>query len=147
MVAGESTIWPPCASARDACAAVNVDPDVALAGNGRRARVQSHANRDRPGPELVLRGARGVSRAGRRRERDEEGVALGVDLDTAVCGEGVSQESSMLGECLRVRIRTESVQQARRALDVGEEERDGAGREVPAHGRVIDGAVTSRASE
>ena len=89
----------------------------------------------------------GCRRSLGRRERDEEGVALSVDFYPVPCGQGRSQHSSMLGERLRVRIRTERVQQARRALDVGEEERDGAGREVPAHGRVIDGAVTSRASE
>ncbi len=100
-----------------------------------------------PEPSVVLRRARGVGGAGRSRERDEEGVALRVDLDTAVCSEGVPQESAMLGERLRVRVRPEPVQQSRRSLDVGEEERDRAGRETPAHGRVIDGAVASCASE
>ena len=100
-----------------------------------------------PDRELVLRRARGVGGAARGRKRDEEGVALRVDLDTAVRRERVPQESSMLRERVRVRIRAERVQQSRRSLDVGEEERDGAGREIPAHGRVIDGAVASRASE
>ena len=131
----------------DSGSAVHVDADVTLPGDGRRPRVQSHANGDRSGSELVLRGARGVGGAARGRKRDEEGVALCVDLDTTVRSEGASQESSMIRERVCVRIRAERVQQSRRSLDVGEEKRDGAGREVPAHGRVIDGVVASRASE
>jgi hypothetical protein len=40
----------------------------------------------------------------------------------------------MLGERVRVRLRTELVEELRRALNVGEEERDGPGRKVVAHG-------------
>jgi hypothetical protein len=40
----------------------------------------------------------------------------------------------VLGERIGVRVRAESVEQPRRALDVGEEEGDGAGREIAAHG-------------
>ena len=39
----------------------------------------------------------------------------------------------MLGERLGVGVRAELVEQPRRALDVGEEERDRAGREIRAH--------------
>ena len=45
----------------------------------------------------------------------------------------------MLGERVRVRLGAELVQQLRRALDVGEEEGDGAGGEIAPHGDRIVG--------
>ena len=73
----------------DAGSAVHVDADVALPGDGRRSSVESHAHGDRPGCEVILRRACGVGGAARGRERDEEGVALGVDLDAAMRSERV----------------------------------------------------------
>ena len=123
-------------------AAVHVDADVALPGDGRRTRVQSHADRDRPALELMLSRACGVSGAGSGRKGDEEGVALCVDLDAAVRRERFPQHSSVLPERFRVGIWPERVEQARRALDVREEEGHGACGEIPAHGRVITPAAT-----
>ena len=46
----------------------------------------------------------------------------------------------MLGERLRVRLRSQLVEQLRRALDVREEEGDRAGRQVGAHVDAVSGA-------
>ena len=123
----------------DARAAVDVDPDVALARQRRRARVQAHAHARSARPRAPRWPASAAAAAPwRRRESDEERVALGVDLDAAVRDERIAKDTPVLRECLGVRVRAERVQQPRRALDVGEEERDGSAREIGAHRRVID---------
>ncbi len=114
----------------DTRAAVHVDADVALPGRRSASPCAVPCERRSARAELVLRRARGVGGAGRGRERDEEGVALRVDLDAVVRSERVPQDSPVLRKRFRVRIRPERVEQARRALDVREEEGDGAGREI-----------------
>jgi hypothetical protein len=65
-----------------------------------------------------------------RREGEEEGVALGIDLDTALCGTRLPHDPPVLGECPRIRVGAELVQELGRALDVGKEEGDGASRKI-----------------
>ena len=66
----------------------------------------------------------------RARKRDEERVALGVHLATAVGGDGRSHDLLVLR--LQPGVRgAQPREQLRRALDVGEQEGDGAGRELP----------------
>ena len=132
-VAAETSTWPPVARRGDPGGAVDVGADVALVRQQRRARVNAHPHRDR---QRRLGFLRGRQRTRRGRERDEERIALRVDLDAAVPRERVAQDASMLGERLRVLRLAELVQQPRRALDVGEEEGDGAGREL-AHPSMI----------
>ncbi len=107
--------------------------------------MQAHAHRDRAGRELLV----GLLRRGRRslcrRERDEERVALSVDLDAAVSGEGGSQRTAMLGERVGVGVRPERMEQPCRALDVGEEERHSAGRQVRPHDAVYRRAMAAYA--
>jgi hypothetical protein len=69
------------------------------------------------------------------REREEEGVSLGVDLDAGVFGAGLSHDSAVVGERLVVGLVADLLEQLCRAFDVGEEEGDGAGREVGPHRR------------
>jgi hypothetical protein len=76
----------PVAGGGDPGGAVHVRADVALAGQQRRPRVEAHPHRDR---ERLLRFASRGERPGRGREGDEERVALSVDLDAAVPGEGL----------------------------------------------------------
>src|SRR2546423_13074309 len=114
---------------------MDIDADVALLGHERLAGVDSHSHADRAGPEGALAGLRGGEGVLRARERDEEGVSLRVDLDAAVTLEGLPQHAAVLGEDVRVSI-AQLLQQAWRALDVGEEEGDGAAREL-AHARMI----------
>ena len=73
-----------------------------------------------------------VRRAG---ERDEERVALRVHLDAAVPGERVPQHTPVLAQQLDVALSV-LVQQPRRAFDVREQERDGAGWKL-AHNRIM----------
>jgi hypothetical protein len=75
----------------------------------------------------------GVDRLGSRRERVKEGVPLCVDLHAAVPGERPPQQPPVLGERLLVRLRAQLVQQARRTLDVGEQEGDRAARKLVTH--------------
>jgi hypothetical protein len=67
------------------------------------------------------------------REGDEERVSLRVHLDPAVRGERGSQQAAMVGQRIGVRSRSEGVQEPRRALDVGEEERDRASGQIRPH--------------
>ena len=77
----------------DARALVHVGTDVALVGQQRGAGVQADADLDRTVGQGVGRLAGGGQRTGRGRKGDEEGVALGVDLDSAVGRERVAQEA------------------------------------------------------
>jgi hypothetical protein len=63
----------------------------------------------------------------RGRKGKEEGVSLGVDLDTALYRTGLADQTTMLGQRHGIRLGTQLVQQAGRALDVGEQERHCAG--------------------
>jgi hypothetical protein len=79
-------------------------------------------------------------------KREEERVTLRVDLDATVANERVSQSPPVLGECLRVRLGPEIVQQLRRALDVGEHEGNGSDRKIVPHCRHHHARARSRAS-
>jgi hypothetical protein len=69
---------------RDTGAAMDVDADVSLGGDGRLAGMEAHPEADGPAFERVA--ARHRRRDGARcsREGDEERVPLGVDLDAAL---------------------------------------------------------------
>ena len=90
--------------------------------------MQPHSHSDRAALEGSLTGIGRCHRGGRGRERDEERVALGVDLDAAVGFELGAQHAPVLGKRLGVGVRTHRMEQPRRRLDVGEEERDRAAR-------------------
>ena len=57
------------------------------------------------------------------------------DLDTRVTGECLADDAAMCGEQAGLRVPV-LVEEARRALDVGEDERDGAAGQVP-HARSV----------
>ena len=107
----------------DARRAVHVDADVSLLSHERLAGVHTHAHTDCAAGQTVLPVGRGGEGVGRLRERDEERIALRVDLDTRVACERVTEDAPVCGERSRV-IVAEVVQQPRRSLDVREEERD-----------------------
>jgi hypothetical protein len=108
---------------------VDVGPDVPAVRNEPGAGVHADANGDRPGRELGLRLLGGRQRGRGFPERGEERVALRVDLDAAVRFESLTEDTPVVGERVGVALGTELVEQARRALDVAEEEGDRAGRE------------------
>ena len=111
---------------------VHVLSHVALICDARRSRVQADTNMDRAwGERLPRRGGRDAAAVAG--EREEEGVPLRVHLDSVVCLAGRSHDPSMHRERLFVRLVPDLLEQPGRALDVSEEEGDGAGRKVVAH--------------
>ena len=82
--------------------------------------MEPHADVDRAGCERVPPVEGRIHRLAGGRERYEERVALRVDLDAAVGGERRAKRAAVLGQCLRVRLRPERVEQPRRPLDVRE---------------------------
>ena len=121
------------ADRRDTRGAVDVVSDVPLVGDERRSGVEADADVDRAGRQRL--GERSGCRegAGRRRKSEEEGISLCVDLDATLGRARLPDDPAVLGERLGVRLGAERVQELRRALDVGEEEGDGAGREIVSH--------------
>ena len=121
----------------DTGGAVDVVADVALVGQKRRSRVQADPYLHRTGGERLRRA--GMRRTARRggREREEEGVALGVDLDAALADAGITNHPTVLGKRHGVSLRPERVQELRRALDVGEEEGDSAAGKLRPHAEMM----------
>jgi hypothetical protein len=95
-----------------------------------RSGVEAHTHPDRTLGERRLRLSGRLQRTGRGWKGDEEGVALGAHLDPPVAGEGLAHKTAVLGQGLRVCLGPQLVQEPRRALDVGEEERHRASRKV-----------------
>ena len=90
------------AGAHIRAAAVYVDADVALLGEQRLTGVDAHPHADRPSASAACASAAAAMRTARRRERDEEGIALRVDLDATMRGERFAEQAPVLGERLRV---------------------------------------------
>ena len=86
-VVSDRRTWPPTPDRAQPCGPHDVDPEVALAAERRLARVQTHPHADHVPVRPVLDRVQPLRLDGRRdgvagaREREEEGVALGVDLD------------------------------------------------------------------
>jgi hypothetical protein len=93
--------------------------------------VQSHAHPDRAARQPVLRLAGGGERVRGHGKGEEERVALGVDLGPAAGSEGGAEATPVRVERRRVGLGAELLQQARRPLHVGEEQRYGAGGQRP----------------
>ncbi len=114
--------------------AVHVHPDVAVLVPRRLTGVQAHphAHRHILGPGLAaqlglcLHGR--VHRVADRREDDEEAVALRPHLPAPPPLERGPQDRPLRGQHLGVPL-TQPAQQARRGLDVAEQQRQGPGRE------------------
>ena len=114
----------------DASGARQVDADVVPA-LGERGLAGVHAD---PHADVAV-GQRSLCRCGsgdrimRATERDEERIALGVDLDAVVLGEGVTEHVPVRGEHVAVPV-AEAAGELGRPFDVGEEEGDGSGGEA-----------------
>ncbi len=111
----------------------DVEPEIPLAADGRLARVQAHPHPDdravRPlvggvGALRLDRGRDSVAGAG---EGEEERVALRVDLDAPALAEPLAHQPAVVAEDALVPL-AEELQERRRALDVAEDEGDGAAR-------------------
>jgi hypothetical protein len=118
----------------DAGGAVDADADVTLSPHLRLPGVETraHVHLSVFGPRVSSQAALGVDGCccgvGRGPERNEERIALRVHHLPLMGGEGGAQNSLLLGQCLFVAVAAKLLEQARRALNVREEEGDGAGR-------------------
>ena len=114
--------------------AVHVEADVVVTAQVPFARVEAHPHPDRVALRPALPGQSALGSDGRfqrirgRTEDREEGVTLGADLDPLVRGKRAAHDGRVALQHALV-LRAKPLQQARRALDVSEEKRDGAGRQ------------------
>ena len=115
--------------------AVDVDADVVVPAQHPLAGVQAHAHPHREplrpgvGGQAPLGRHRGPDRRHRAREGGEERVALGADLDPVPIPDGPAQDGRVLVPDRRV-ASAQLLEQPGRALDVGEQEGDGPGRQL-----------------
>jgi hypothetical protein len=109
---------------RDPSGSVHINADVALLGQVGRPGMKTHAHPDRTPSQSFLRSGGRAQRTGRRGERNEEGIALRVDLDPAVGAERVAQDATVFRECVRVLSVASLMQKSCRTLYVSEEEGD-----------------------
>jgi len=105
----------------DACCAVHIEADITLVCDDRLAGVDAHANADRASVQSRLTVASSRKRIRCAGKRDEEPIALRVDLHAIVTAEHVPKHTPMGGERIRVRV-AELLEQPCRALDVREQE-------------------------
>ena len=114
---------------------VDVQPDVALRRVPRLSGVETHpvADRGSVGPGVAADRELAVDRRldGRPRAREDEvePVARRPALERAVLGEGLAEQPVVIGQHLRIAV-AERLEQARRALDVGEHQGDGPRRKA-----------------
>jgi hypothetical protein len=93
----------------DTGGAVDVDADITVAVQERLTSVDANPDPDRPLGESLLDLSCGGERVARASE-SAEGVALGVDLDASVGGDGFADDPSVLGERPRIGLWAEVVQ-------------------------------------
>ena len=115
---------------------MHVEPDVAFVGAKRLPRMQPHPHPHRAGCKRVLRVAGGRHCIGGTPECDEEGIALGVDLDPLMPPPRLPQRTAVLGKHLCITV-AQLPEQPRRPLDVGEEERHRPGRKLALHPAIL----------
>ena len=116
-------------------AVVHVVAHVAAVRHERRSRVYPDAEVDLARRQCVGYRLRRVDCPRSGREGEEEGISLGVHLYATLRLTRLAHDASMLGERIRVGLCAELAQKPRRSLDICEEERDCAGREVASHAR------------
>jgi hypothetical protein len=101
---------------------VHIDAHVAFARDERLPGMHPHSHTNRTDLESFLTFGRSSNRIARTRKRNEERITLRVDLEASVPNEHLPEHTPVLGQRLRVPV-AEFVQQPRRPLDVGEDER------------------------
>jgi hypothetical protein len=126
----------------DAGGAVDVSADVAVLGQERRAGVETDPHGDRAGRQRLGEGTSRADRSRSGRKGEEESVSLRVDLDSTLGRTRFPDHKPMLGQRLRVGLRSELVQELRRALDVGKEEGDSPRGKIASH-RLCPPAVSA----
>ena len=127
------------AGGHDPGRAMDVEARVVAPAEDRLAGVDAHpdtyldARRPRVGRQRALARDRRPDRLADRREDREDRVALAGDQRPAMLCDRLAEQGEVIGEQLRER-RPEVAHEARRAFDVGHEERDGSGGQG-GHGR------------
>ncbi len=116
----------------DSGRAVDVDADVSLLRNERLPGVDPDPNTNRPAAQAVTDLLGSGHRSGSPRERGEERVALRVHLDPRMPAQSATYHLPMCTEKVRVRVAV-LMKELRRALDIGEEECDGAAWKILSH--------------
>ena len=116
--------------------AVDVDADIALVGHDRLARVDPHADADRAVLEGVPRFGGGLDSFGGARETRRRRHPPACRPRRPSAARTRPQDPPVLGEEVGIG-RPVLLEEPRRALDVGEEEGDGATREL-AHGSILE---------
>jgi len=112
---------------------MDIHPHIAGPGDGRLSRVKPHPDaHGRPiGPLVCLKCALRLEctyqRVGSTRERHEERVALGIDLEAVALGERCPQQIALIGQDRRISL-PQALEEQRGALDVREQEGHGPGR-------------------
>ena len=125
-------------SSGDACPEMNIVADVAFSGEKWRACVKPDPDANCAVRGELLGELHGrAQRSGGGRESEEERVSLSVYLGAVVTPTGFADDAPVLGEGLGVPTRAELHEKLRRSLNVREEERDGAGRELAQHATII----------
>lgn len=139
------------ADGADARCPYDVEAHVSLLVNRRLSRVQAdpHANRDTSRPLRGSMCALGVHCSSESvpgaREDEEERVSLRVHLDAVASRKRISDDAPVAGEHLAVVV-AQPLQELRRVLDVGEDERDGAYGQLGDEAIVVGRLVTATAA-
>ena len=140
---------PAVAGRADACRTMDVDAHVAGRGLGGLAGVDAHADADvgavRPlvARDAALSGDGAEECRPGRGEREVEAVAGRALLHAVVLPEGLAEQSMVVGEHGRVPT-SQGMEQLGRALDVGEDEGHGPGRDAVHAGRSLTRSVPPR---
>jgi hypothetical protein len=138
------------AGGADPCAEVHIVADIPLGRAVRRAGMDPDTNVDLARTKSLAAFIGRTDGIERIRERVEERVALGVDLDTTVPPECIPEEPTVFGERVRILLSAQPMEQLGRPLDVGEDEGDLATWKVTRHRghhgrtRVLGNARSSR---
>ena len=111
---------------RNSRSTMDVHPHVSLVREQRLASVQADAHAQRHVQDRVVGSTGGSDRSASRLERDEERVALRIDLDAAVPLPHTTQRNAMDIQRQRVVRSPEPAQQRGRTFDVREQEGHGS---------------------
>ena len=136
-VEADTSTCPPWPQAAIRAARCTSTPTYPSSSPVRRSGVDAHPNPDRTPRETCHRLGGGRERTRRGREGDEEGVSLRVHLNATVCVERTPQDTAVRGERLGILSRAQVLGQPCRALNIGEQEAHGSGREIAIHGRMM----------
>ena len=127
--------------------AMHIRTDIPLVRHQRRSGVHAHPDMNQPGPQPLRDQPRRLQRVRSPREGQKERVTLRIDLRAAKRCTRLTHHPPMLPQHPGIRIRTELVEQPRRALHISEHERHRPRGQTRPHPRIMrqfDGEVTNR---